>query len=118
MLGMWGIGLAGVVGWSVLAQPTWPRILLAIAVAALTGAVAGRAWFRTTAGMLSWDGEGWSWAERTHTEIGAPEVALDAQRILLLRWVAAKRVRWFWLERTVLPARWDDLRRAVYSRAP
>lgn len=45
-------------------------------------------------------------------------VALDLQGCVLLRWRAGRgAVGWLWLDRASAPARWDDLRRAVYSRA-
>jgi len=45
-------------------------------------------------------------------------VALDVQFSLLLYLAEANAARrWVWLDRSDMPERWQDLRRAVYSRA-
>jgi toxin CptA len=48
---------------------------------------------------------------------GRVQVSLDLQQCVLLRWSAGRTPHWLWLERRQRPERWDDLRRAVYSRA-
>ena len=78
------------------------------------GAAAGRAWWRTPAGELRWDGKDWTW---TGGIIRIERVALDTQSALLLRWHdTGGRRGWLLLERRLGPPRWGDLRRAVYSR--
>lgn len=84
---------------------------------ALAGLLAARNWRRQTSGLLAWDGEGWSWSGAGALETGMPEVCVDLQNRMLVRWVAGGTTRWFWLERADRTAHWDDLRRAVYSRA-
>jgi toxin CptA len=43
---------------------------------------------------------------------------LDTQSLLLVRLdEPTQRARWLWLERRARPERWQDLRRAIYSRA-
>jgi hypothetical protein len=81
------------------------------------GAVALRGWIRSPAGVLAWNGEGWTWKGEGVAEPGEPECVLDLQRTMLLHWAAHARSRWLWAERGGEAARWDDLRRAVYSRA-
>jgi hypothetical protein len=92
-----------------------------VAAAALlwlgSGLWAGRQWWRSSTGALTWDGEGWIWATSEGGESGRLEVSLDFQRCMLLRWAGKGARRWFWLERASRTQRWDDLRRAVYSRA-
>jgi hypothetical protein len=122
MLAIWFLAAAGVALWSVQVQWTLLRMALAFAVLAATAAIALRSWLRTPAGTLSWDGLGWTWTgAKAEGDAGTPEVALDAQRLLLLRWWGsarhARHAQWLWLERSARPALWDDLRRAVYSRA-
>ena len=92
-------------------------------------ALAVRAWHKTPPGTLAWRNGRWQWLARDQTpvtrEAGDPPampahvvVTLDLQRHLLLRLHAPPTpVRWLWLSREMAPARWDDLRRAVYSRA-
>jgi len=118
MLGAWLISAAGIALWIVQVRASLPVIAAACAATAACGAVAWLGWLRSPVGMLAWDGESWTWSTRDEMQAGSPEVALDAQRIVLLRWQGpAGRASWLWLERAGVPARWDDLRRAVYSRA-
>ena len=98
----------GLIGWRLGAM------LLALSLA---GAVAARNWWRAPCGTLTWDGECWSWASLSGNETGCIRVALDLQRVLLLHWSAPGVSRWLWLVRTSHAERWEDLRRAVYSRA-
>jgi hypothetical protein len=114
----WLAGATGVAFWGLQVQVASSVIAAACAAAAAVGGAAWRGWLRSPVGTLAWDGESWTWSAGSKTQAGTPEVALDAQRLLLLRWSgAAGSVKWLWLERAGSPARWDDLRRAVYSRA-
>ncbi|HEY8356662.1 MAG TPA: hypothetical protein VIL30_04295 [Ramlibacter sp.] len=117
----WLAGLAAACAWTLQAQaPGWHQAL-AVAVVALAGAAAGAAWLRSPRGTLAWDGGAWRWHEQragTGGEGGRPEVALDLQARLLLRWRSeAGIVRWLTPERDSAPLHWDALRRAVYSPA-
>ena len=70
-------------------------------------------------GQLVWDGMAWRWESAGYqTGIAEYEVAVvaDLQSRLLLRLEnPAKASLWLWLERSALPERWLDLRRAVYA---
>lgn len=95
----------------------WRQATAWVALAG-AGLLAGAAWARSACGVLHWDGVGWQWEEGGAMGCGVPEIALDLQSRLLLRWRAeTSAVRWLWLERTSVPSHWDALRRAVYSRA-
>jgi toxin CptA len=95
----------------------------------VTTALAARGWWRTARGALAWRQGRWHWLEVPEADgAGAAgdrpatparlSVALDLQRHLLLHLNAPPaRPRWLWLSRDMAPGRWDDLRRAVYSRA-
>ena len=111
----WLLGAAGLMAWGLQAAPTPSQVLVAVAAVLLPGAVAMRGWMHSAQGVLDWNGEGWTWSG---TEPGTPQAVLDLQRAMLLRWSAGRRTRWVWLERSAKPSHWDDLRRAVYSRAP
>lgn len=69
--------------------------------------------------LLHFDGHGWSLSRATAFGEGRVEVCLDFQVLMLLNLSepGCSR-RWMWLERAADPQRWQDLRRAVYSRAP
>ena len=68
-------------------------------------------------GTLAWDRQSWTWTAAGVTDLGAVEVCLDLQQCLLLHFRSQSASRWLWLERSHCAGRWDDLRRAVYSRA-
>jgi hypothetical protein len=112
------LAAGGIATWAIQVQPTFGRMLLAATVTTLATLLAIRSWLRSEQGVLSWDGDGWSWAVAGAVESGTPAAVLDFQRVLLLRWKAETlTVRWLWAERDIRPSSWDDLRRAVYSRA-
>ena len=110
----WLVGLALAALWTLQADaPGW-RQALAFGAAGAAGLAAALAWRRSPSGRLAWDGGGWRWEE----EGGRPEIALDLQSRMLLRWRSdAGAVRWLAVERNAAPAHWDALRRAVYSPA-
>ncbi len=111
----WLLGAVVTALWS-LHVPSW-RPDIGWALLAAAGAFAGWRWRHEASGVLAWDGEAWHWACPQHAHSGTLEVTLDLQHCLLLRWQSDSRSRWLWLERVTRPERWDDLRRAVYSRA-
>lgn len=102
--------------WSQSQSPGW-RLWCAWAVLAAAGVFAVWGWWRSPAGELAWDGETWSWSTAGLVHTGTLEVGLDFQRWLLLRCECGNATLWLWVERASLAERWDDLRRAVYSRA-
>ena len=118
MLLAWFFAAAGLVAWGMQVQPSPAALAGASATLLASGLVAARSWLRSPAGSLAWDGLGWTWSIDAAAHAGTPEVALDAQRVLLLRWLGdSGKPQWLWLERGSRPGRWDDFRRAVYSRA-
>jgi hypothetical protein len=113
----WLAGLAGTLLWSAQPQAVSWRLVLAWSAVTAAGAIPLRTWWRTPRGLLAWDGAGWTWApDGAGAETGELQVALDFQHLLLLHWRAGGARRWLWLERAGGEG-WDELRRAVYSRA-
>jgi toxin CptA len=102
--------------WAQVQAPGW-RVGAAALLLVCAGLWAAWNWAHSPVGSLAWNGAAWNWASRQASEEGEPEVSLDLQRWLLLRWSSDQRIRWFWVERGRGVERWDDLRRAVYSRA-
>lgn len=95
------------------------RVLLGLVTVAVGGGAAYRGWKNAPVGQLSWDGQCWRW-EGTGYLAGAAEqklaVVVDFQNLLLLRLENPAHAHlWLWAERHMLPERWLDLRRAVYS---
>jgi toxin CptA len=97
----------------------WRIGLLALSVVGV-GAAAWRSALRCTASAeLSFDGRHWSLAGPAGLRAARVKAALDFQSSLLVCLTDARRARrWVWLDRSARPERWQDLRRAVYSRAP
>ncbi|MGH6624960.1 MAG: hypothetical protein ACRECD_00175 [Burkholderiaceae bacterium] len=108
--------------WSHQAPSLGWRQGLAWATVLAGGVVAACAWWATPEGELRWDGQTWWWSASGEPLAGVVTVALDLQRRMLLCWCgepgpSPSLRQWLWLERKRQPGRWDDLRRAVYSRA-
>jgi hypothetical protein len=106
----------------------WASGLPAVALAAicaswlLAAAVILLQWRGMRAGQLRWDGQAWWWlpddAARVDEHAVSIVLHLDLQSGVLVRMVGAPgRVHWRWLERSSAPARWGDLRRALYQRS-
>jgi toxin CptA len=112
------LGLAAAVAWAWQAQAFGWRQAMALAAVLATGGFALHAWRQSAGGVLRWDGTGWSREEGAAAETGSPELTLDLQAVMLLRWRADDGgARWLWVERASDVSHWDALRRAVYSRA-
>ena len=122
LLGIWLLGCAAAALWLFHGPDLW-RLATMPAILCATGAFAAWHWWHAPSGTLAWDGENWTWSVHpghpAHPELATAsvEVGLDLQRALLLRWTAGDASRWVWLDRNTCAERWDDVRRAVYSRA-
>jgi toxin CptA len=109
--------LAACLAWSLQSPAGW-RQFAAFAAWAAGAALALWGWLRSPAGVLRWDGVAWRWEQGGRADAGQPEIALDLQARVLLRWRGdAGPVRWLWVERASDASHWEALRRAVYSRA-
>ena len=90
-----------------------------LAVAALwlgSATVAVVAWLRSPHGLLTWDGQNWTWTCRDVSREVVVSVTLDSQSTLLLHLrVTGASDGWVWLERRIAPTRWLPLRRAVFA---
>ncbi len=72
---------------------------------------------RTLSDVLDFDGSRWSIRAAAGLQAARVRIALDGQSWLLVRMAEPGGVcRWVWLERRTMPDRWQNLRRAVYSR--
>ena len=114
---LWLLGAAATTAWALASHR--PGLLIAAAsLCAGVLALAAFSWWRMPSGELQWNSDGWQLHLRGRGGDGKPGVVLDLQCSLLLRWHAARGAGgWLWLDRASAPSRWDDLRRAVYSRA-
>lgn len=110
-------GLAAISFW-ILQSALGGRQLAALAVLAACSGLAWRGWLRSPRGVLHWDGAEWAWEAGGSRAPGRPEIALDLQSRLLLRWRPdTGGAVWLWAERASDASHWEALRRAVYSRA-
>lgn len=95
------------------------RILTALAAVLVAGVAAYAGWKNAPVGRLAWDGQSWRWESPSY-QTGVADhtlaVIADLQHLLILRLEnQAGASLWLWTERSAFPARWMDLRRAVYS---
>lgn len=96
------------------------RLALALLVWSMGARLAWQTWRGLASGLLHWDGREWQLQVAGLGSVGQPTVRLDWQGGMLLSWQPGRGrpMQWFCVERARDPRRWDDLRRAVYSRAP
>lgn len=116
LLGVWLLGCAAASLWQFHRPDPW-RLFTMLAMLCAVGAFAAWHWWHTPSGTLAWNGEDWTWSVYPEAAAASVEVGVDLQRVLLLRWDAGDASRWIWLDRDAHAERWDDLRRAIYSRA-
>lgn len=97
------------------------RSVVAGAAVVLGGLAAARGWYAAPIGHLTWDGQFWRWQSvgySTGESAVALSVAIDLQRVLWLRLENSDGAcLWLWAEKSALPHRWTELRRAVHSSA-
>lgn len=112
------LGLAAAGAWALQSPAFGWRQALGFAAVLACAALALASWRHSPAGSLRWDGAGWYWEEGAASSPGRPELALDLQSVMLLRWrPEAGGALWLWVERASDVSHWEALRRAVYSRA-
>ena len=100
-----------------MGAPGW-RLALALATWCAGAWLSWQTWRTTATGQFHWDGHEWQLQMAGRCGGGQPAVRLDWQGGMLLSWQnPGSPVQWLCVERAADPGRWDDLRRAVYSRA-
>ena len=119
LFGLWLAGSLSTMLWLWVSPAMDWRLFLAVTAMALAGLAAYIGWKNSPVGQLAWDGQFWRW-EGPGYQAGAAEqklsVVVDLQNLLLLRLENPAHAHlWLWAQRKVLPERWLDLRRAVYS---
>jgi len=117
MAGLWLVAAAVVFAWWLQTQAPQGRTFVACLLVTVSGGLAAVTWAKSSVGSMAWDGDKWSLSAVQAPSGGAVAVALDLQQWILLQWQAEAGSRWLWVERRAKPERWDDMRRAVYSRA-
>ena len=119
LLGLWAGGLTLSIVWLWMAQRADWRVGLAFFAVGSAGLAMRSGLKGLPTGQLVWDGNAWRW-ESAGYQTGIAEydvsVVADLQSRLLLRLQnPASASLWLWLERSALPERWLDLRRAIYA---
>jgi len=119
LLALWLAGLLLLVLWFYVTRQLDWRMALAVAAVLGAGGAARTSWTHAPVGQLAWDGDVWRWESASYqTGIVVYELSViaDFQRRLLLKLENQAHARlWLWVERSAMPERWLDLRRAVYS---
>jgi toxin CptA len=119
LLMLWGLGVSGVsIACIQSAAVGWREGILLISAFVAGAAVCTGVFRYSYPADLTFDGQHWTMSGRIPIRTARASVALDLQFLLLicLKESAWTR-RWIWLDRRAMPARWRDLRRALYSRA-
>lgn len=116
-LALWLVAAVLWMSWLMLSADWGLRHGVAATALVASGLCAIRAWRTAAVGELHWDGRAWRWSGVPLQ--GLPAVVFDFQQRMLVQWrrPGGEPSLWLWLERSGRPPRWDDLRRAVYSRA-
>jgi hypothetical protein len=100
-----------------LGKADWRFGLLVMSVLGAGGAAWASLLRPVPLSLLNFDGLRWSIPGAASLQAADAKVALDGQSWLLVRLAEPRHAaRWVWLERRAMPQRWQDLRRAVYSR--
>ncbi|WP_232076689.1 hypothetical protein [Variovorax sp. PBL-H6] len=95
----------------------WRTGLLALCVLGTSMAAWKGSLHRVSSDVLDFDGSRWSIRGATGSQAARARIALDGQSWLLVRMTGmGDACRWMWLEQRTMPDRWQNLRRAVYSR--
>lgn len=118
LLAVWLLGSLGCAGWVIVQPGSW-RVAAAGVLVIGVGYGAWSSWAKMTSGQLIWDGTVWFWEGVGYQSGRTPqtlEVVLDLQTALLLRLEnQAGAALWLWAERSLMPERWLDLRRAAHA---
>ncbi len=119
MVFVWLLGLAATLAWwSASAEHDW-RPGLGAAALLLSGGGLWHGVRHLPTGVLQWDGRAWSWHDTlTRAQsLPAPQVVLDLQGLMLIRWPDQTDLPSFlWVDAACDPAHWLDLRRALHAR--
>ncbi|SCK60870.1 hypothetical protein VAR608DRAFT_6872 [Variovorax sp. HW608] len=119
LLALWALGVCAVTMACVQsAGLDWrDGVLLLCAIVASVAAWTGVLRSSCPANLV-FDGQCWSMSGGVSVPTAQAAVMLDLQWLLLVRIKEPLgAARWIWVDRTAMPQRWRDLRRALYSRA-
>lgn len=118
---VWAAGASAVGAWAYFFSVNDWRLVLAFLASTVAGSAAARGWYAAPIGCLAWDAQVWRWQSAAYSSGETTlelVVALDLQGALWLQFKnSAGASLWLWAEKSALPHRWMDLRRAVVSSA-
>jgi toxin CptA len=119
LLILWGLGVFGVSIACVQSGALCWREGILLLSAVVVGTAAWTGVRRCSAPAdLTFDGQHWTMSGSIPVRTARASVALDLQFLLLICLTESVQIRrWIWLDRNAMPAQWQDLRRALYSRA-
>jgi toxin CptA len=116
LLGALLLGGFSLVVWIIQSDARAFRHLVAGVLWLGSAIVAVVVWLRSPRGLLTWDGQSWTWTGRGVSRLVVLRVMLDGQGTLLLHWrEIGVSEGWVWLDRRTAQTRWQPLRRAVFA---
>ena len=119
LFALWFAGLLSVMGWILTSQRFDWRFVMAFPLVLTAGVAGWLSWRNQPTGELRWDGSVWLWESGSYRAGVAEQkivIMADFQSSILLRLKnSASASLWLWPEKRTFPARWLDLRRAIYS---
>lgn len=98
----------------------WHHPGVTVAAGLLAALAAALAWrlARVRPVTLRWTGEQWQLVDGEMVREGVPQVMIDFDQWLLLRWRMESSVLWYAAARATCPAQWHGLRVALSARMP
>ena len=115
----WAAGALATLAWCWHADAIGAWQLVAAGWLIVAALLAGWSWRHTLQGVLTWDGQQWSFegngAPAAVNIVVACHLDVQAHMLLSLHGQAASSLGWAWLARSKSPARWLDLRRALFA---
>ena len=118
LLGAWSLAAGMCLWWWLRGGATPWHMAWALLSLSFGAVLAIVQWQGMPTGNLRWDGQAWWWQFADEDEVLVNvSVRLDLQHGLLLHMAGDLpwRAHWCYAERAQLPARWSDLRRALYA---
>jgi hypothetical protein len=88
-------------------------VLILLSISTL---LALQGWWRSSAGVLRWDGEAWLWTGFGDVAVRHSALVLDFQQLILLKLFSEDgAIAWLWLQRANGNRQWLALRRAIVA---
>jgi len=116
LIGVLTVGAGSLIAWIAQSDAVSLRHVTMAVLWLISGWMSWQAWFHSSVGVLTWDGQHWTWVCGDDGRLVDLRVTMDTQHTLLLHLRAPGSPGWWvWLERRTAPMRWLPMRRAVFA---